>query len=201
MQIQSWLANVWRKVETSETVRVRHFWFQMLCLVWPYSISAHIPKPKRRSLSPQTLTQICFSKASKQGPLLNHNRHLAAHSLFIVSINIKKLCLYSLLIRYPIISSDYDNSLAKNYRMSTFAIHTCQKWCTSNTLLKCKGIKSGLVFSCSHSLLINFWLNLWFCSGSVPLLTRVCPSLLQITVRLLLLITLLVQTQYDGLLD
>lgn len=154
-----------------------------------------------RSLSPQTLTQICFSKASKQGPLLNHNRHLAAHSLFIVSINIKKLCLYSLLIRYPIISSDYDNSLAKNYRMSTFAIHTCQKWCTSNTLLKCKGIKSGLVFSCSHSLLINFWLNLWFCSGSVPLLTRVCPSLLQITVRLLLLITLLVQTQYDGLLD
>lgn len=41
-------------------------------------------------------------KASKQDSLLNHNRHFAAHSLFIASINIEKPCLNSLVIGSPL---------------------------------------------------------------------------------------------------
>ena len=41
-------------------------------------------------------------KASKHGSLLNHNRHFAAHSLFIDSINMEKPCLNSPVIGSPL---------------------------------------------------------------------------------------------------
>lgn len=41
-------------------------------------------------------------KASKHGSLLNHNRHFAAHSLFIASINMEKPCLNSPVIGSPL---------------------------------------------------------------------------------------------------
>lgn len=41
-------------------------------------------------------------KVSKHGSLLNHNRHFAAHSLFIASINMEKPCLNSPVIGSPL---------------------------------------------------------------------------------------------------
>lgn len=41
-------------------------------------------------------------KVSKHSSLLNHNRHFAAHSLFIASINMEKPCLNSPVIGSPL---------------------------------------------------------------------------------------------------
>lgn len=71
---------------------------------YPTNFKLLPPTPPSRPPAPSTSSTNpnMHFKASKHGSLLNHNRHFAAHSLFIASINMEKPCLNSPVIGSPL---------------------------------------------------------------------------------------------------